>query len=56
MAVKPIPDGYPKVSPYLIVSGASDAIDFYTNVLGGTETVRMGGPDGKVGARGADLR
>ncbi len=49
MAVKPIPDGYPRVSPYLIVDGAAKAIDFYTTVLGATERMRMGGPDGKVG-------
>jgi PhnB protein len=47
--VQPIPDGYPRVSPYLIVSGASDAIGFYTKVLGATERMRMAGPDGKVG-------
>ena len=49
MAVKPIPDEYPRVIPYLIVDGASKAIDFYTTVLGATERMRMGGPDGKVG-------
>jgi len=49
MAVKPIPDGYPRVSPYLIVDGAAKAIDFYTTVLGANERMRMGGPDGKVG-------
>jgi PhnB protein len=54
MAVKPIPDEYPRVMAYLVVDGASDAIDFYTKVLGGEETVRMGGPDGKVGH--AELR
>ena len=32
-SVKPIPDGYPQVSPYLIVDGAAQAIDFYTRVL-----------------------
>ena len=47
--VKPIPDGYPRVTPYLIVDGASAAIDFYTSVLGATERMRMGGPEGKVG-------
>ena len=47
--VKPIPDGYPQVSPYLIVDGAKAAIDFYVQVLGATERMRMGGPDGKVG-------
>jgi PhnB protein len=47
--VKPIPDEYPRVTPYLIVAGANAAIDFYTSVLGATERVRMDGPDGKVG-------
>lgn len=47
--VKPIPDGYPRVTPYLIVDGASAAIDFYTSVLGATEVMRMAAPDGKVG-------
>ena len=47
--VKPIPDGYPQVAPYLCIAGASDAIDFYTNVLGAKERVRMPSPDGKIG-------
>ena len=47
--VKPIPDDYPRVIPYLSIDGASAAIDFYTSVLGATERVRMPGPDGKVG-------
>jgi PhnB protein len=47
--VKPIPDGYPRVSAYLAVDGAADAIDFYTSVLGATERVRMPGPNGTVG-------
>ena len=47
--VQPIPEGYPRVTPYLIVAGASDAIDFYRSVLGATERMRMAGPDGKVG-------
>jgi PhnB protein len=46
---KPIPDDYPRLSPYLIVDGASDAIEFYTSVLGATERMRMPGPDGKIG-------
>ena len=29
MAVKPIPDGYPRLSPYLIVDGAAAALEFY---------------------------
>ena len=47
--VKPIPDGYPQVMPYLSVDGASAAIDFYGKVLGTTERMRMPGPDGKLG-------
>jgi PhnB protein len=48
MAVKPIPDGYPRVSPYLVVDGAQKAIEFYVNVLGATERMRMPGPDGRI--------
>jgi PhnB protein len=47
--VKPIPDGYPRVSPYLTIDGASAAIDFYGKVLGATERMRMQAPGGKVG-------
>ncbi|HYX78269.1 MAG TPA: VOC family protein [Solirubrobacterales bacterium] len=47
--VKPIPEGYPRVTPYLIVDGASAAIDFYRDVLGATERMRMAAPDDKVG-------
>jgi PhnB protein len=47
--VNPIPDGYPRVTPYLIVDGGNAAIDFYASVLGATERMRMSGPDGKVG-------
>jgi PhnB protein len=55
MAVKPIPDGYPVVTPYLIIQGASDAIEFYKKVFGATERVRMGGPDGKVSHAELDI-
>jgi PhnB protein len=48
-AAKPIPEGYPQVTPYLIVDGAAEAIDFYQQVFGATERMRMGAPDGKVG-------
>jgi PhnB protein len=47
--VNPIPEGYPRVTPYLIVDGASDAIDFYTSVLGATERMRMDAPGGRIG-------
>jgi PhnB protein len=48
-AVKPIPDGYPRVTPYLAIDGASDAIEFYKKILGATERLRMPAPDGRVG-------
>jgi PhnB protein len=47
--VKPIPDGYPRVTPALCVDGASAAIDFYQQVFGATERMRMGAPQGKIG-------
>ncbi|MFG3343249.1 VOC family protein [Glycomyces sp. NPDC048151] len=48
-AVQPIPDDYPRVTPYLHVVGAADALEFYRNVFGATERGgRMEGPDGTV--------
>jgi PhnB protein len=49
MAVKTIPDGYHSVTPYLIISGAAEAIDYYKKAFGATELFRMPAPDGKVG-------
>ncbi len=48
MSVKPIPDNYPTVMPYLIVKGASAALEFYKSVFGAVEMMRMAGPDGTV--------
>ena len=47
--VKPIPDGYHSVTPYLTVNDAARAIDFYKRAFGAQETVRMQGPPGKIG-------
>jgi PhnB protein len=47
--VKPIPDDYPRVMPYLIVDGAGAAIDFYRSVFGATERGRMPAPGDKIG-------
>jgi len=47
--VKPVPEGYPRVSPYLCVDGAAAAIDFYTKVFGAKERMRMPAPGGKIG-------
>src|SRR6266478_52257 len=49
MAVKPIPDGYHSVTPYLVVKGAAAAIDFYKKAFGATELFRMPMPGGKIG-------
>lgn len=50
MAVKPIPDGYHSLTPYLIVDNGAAAIEFYKQVFGATELFRMANPDtGKVG-------
>ena len=48
MTVKPIPEGYHSVTPYLIFSGASDAIAFYKKALGAQEVMRLADPGGKV--------
>ncbi len=48
--VNPIPDGYPRITPYLIVDGAAEAIDFYGSVLGATQRGdRMEMPNGTIG-------
>ncbi len=45
---KPIPEGYHTITPYLIINGAADAIEFYKKAFGATELFRMGGPGDKV--------
>ncbi|MFI8521837.1 VOC family protein [Streptomyces sp. NPDC085481] len=49
MAVQPVPEGYPRVTPYLCADPAADAIDFYVSVLGATERMRMPAPGGRIG-------
>jgi PhnB protein len=49
MAVKPIPEGYHHVTPYLVIKGAGAAIDYYKRVFGATERMRMDAPGGMVG-------
>lgn len=46
---KPIPEGYPQVTPYLAVDGANRAIEWYGAVFGARERMRLGAPDDKVG-------
>ena len=49
MAVKPIPDGYHTVTPYLAVDDAAEAIAYYKTAFGAKERVRMDAPGGKIG-------
>src|SRR5215467_2719849 len=44
-----IPKGYNTVTPYLVIKGASQAIEYYKKVFGATEVMRMPGPNGTVG-------
>jgi PhnB protein len=48
MAVKPIPDGYHSVTPYLIVQGAPALIDFLKQVFDAVEKERFLRPDGAI--------
>lgn len=48
MSVTPIPEGYHSITPYLIIKGASRAIDFYKNVFGAKEIMRMPGPNSTI--------
>ena len=49
MAVKPIPDGYHSVTPYLMVQGAAKLLDFLQQAFDAKVTVRMERPDGVIG-------
>ncbi|MBI5432444.1 MAG: VOC family protein [Planctomycetes bacterium] len=47
--VKPIPDGYHTLTPYLIVRGGFEALAFYAAAFGARELLRLGAPGGKLG-------
>ena len=49
MAVKPIPDRYHTVTPYLAVDNAAEAIEWYEKALGAKERGRMEAPGGAIG-------
>lgn len=52
----PIPTNYPRVTPYLTVEGAAEAMDFYCDILGASrrgDVLRM--PDGRIGHAELDL-
>ena len=46
--VKPIPDGYHSLTPYLIIDGAAEAMEYYKNAFGAVELFRME-HEGKIG-------
>jgi len=48
MPVKPIPDGYHTVTPFLSVKGCAQLVDFMKKALGAEEVMRMPGPAGVV--------
>ncbi|MGE7956561.1 VOC family protein [Pseudomonas sp. NPDC089530] len=54
MSVKPIPEGYHGVTPYLGIAQAAQAIEFYKKAFGAIQTMRLDMPDGSVGH--AELR
>ena len=47
--VKPIPDGYRTLTPYLIVADGAGAISFYERVFGAKLKLKLDGPGGKLG-------
>ena len=46
--IKPIPDGCHALTPYLVVQGAADALEFYKKAFGATEQFRLNAPDGRI--------
>jgi len=49
MTVKPIPDCYHSVTPYLMIKGASEAIEFYKQAFDAIEIFRLPRPNGQIG-------
>ena len=48
MSVRAIPEGYSSVTPYLIVRGAAQALDYYKMAFDAQELMRFPGPDGRI--------
>lgn len=46
--VKPVPEGFHTVTPYLVVDDGARALEFYQKAFGAKERMRMPGPDGKI--------
>jgi PhnB protein len=49
MAVKPIPDGYHSVTPYITLNNAAAALEYYKKAFGAIELFRIADPSGRVG-------
>ncbi|WON73410.1 VOC family protein [Nitrosospira sp. Is2] len=49
MSIRPIPDGYHSITPYLMINGAAEAIEFYRRAFGAKELFKMDAPGGKIG-------
>ena len=47
-SVKPVPDGYPAISPYLSIRDAAAAMEFYKRAFGAKERLRLADPSGRV--------
>lgn len=43
------PPGYHTVTPYLLIKGAGQAIEFYREAFGATEVFRLPGPNESIG-------
>ena len=48
MPVKPVPEGYHVVTPYLVVPGVANLIDFMKKAFDAKEGERMKTPDGRI--------
>ena len=46
--VKPIPEGYRTITPYLVVNDGAAAMEFYRRAFGAKEVMRMEAPGGKI--------
>lgn len=48
-SVKPIPDGYPGLIPYLIVADGAGAVRFYETVFGARLRMKLDAPGERIG-------
>lgn len=48
MAAKPVPEGYQTITPYLVVNGAAQVVEFVTRAFGARDVHVMKGPNGEI--------